>query len=157
MALLEQLGKKLTTAGQGVAQQTKNFTEITRLNGLVTDKEKRMTQLFADLGKAYYEQHKNDAEVEEAALVEELRALSDEIAQYREDIKQIKGVTKCAKCGSDIPLDAMFCPTCGEKVEAEPEREMPLADAILCPQCRREVTEGDLFCNYCGAKVREEI
>lgn len=156
MAFLEQLGKKLTTAGQEVAQQTKIFTDITRLNGLVADKEKHMAQLFRELGKIYYEQHKDAPGAKEAVLVEEIRTISEEIEQYREDIKQIKGVAKCAKCGAELPLDALFCPLCGEKVGADAEKEMQSADTLLCPQCQSPVFKENLFCNVCGAKIREE-
>ena len=35
MAFFEQLGKRLADAGQGVAQQTKNLADVTRLNSAI--------------------------------------------------------------------------------------------------------------------------
>lgn len=54
MAFFEQLGKRLSDAGQGVAQQTKNFADVTRLNGAISDKERRITQLYQSIGQTYY-------------------------------------------------------------------------------------------------------
>ena len=39
MAFLEQLGKRLSDAGQGAAQQAKNFTDVTRLFSAISVKE----------------------------------------------------------------------------------------------------------------------
>lgn len=39
--LFEQLGKRLTDAGQDVVQQTKNLADVTQLNSAISDKEKK--------------------------------------------------------------------------------------------------------------------
>ena len=146
MAFFEEIGKRLTDAGQNVAKQTKNLADVTQLNSAISEREKKIAQLFSAIGQAYYEQHKNDAGAEEAEKIEEINALYAEIAQDREKIKQIKGVMKCEKCGADIPANAAFCNACGAKVNhAEEER--------LCPVCHAAVEKGNLFCNHCGAKI----
>lgn len=99
MAFFEQLGKRITDAGQGVAQQTKNFADITRLNSAVSDKERKIAQLYQSIGQSYYEQHSGDAEPQLQPAVEEIKALFAEIAQHKEEIKQIKGIVKCPHCG----------------------------------------------------------
>ena len=108
MAFFEQLGKTLTNAGQGVAQQTKNFTEITRLNGVISDKEKQIEQLYTIIGKAYYEAHKNDAFAESGDSIQRINDLLAEIARHKEEIKQIKGVTPCPACGAEVPASSAF-------------------------------------------------
>ena len=52
---------------------------------------------------------------------------------------------KCAKCGADLPENAKFCLSCGEKVQ--------IADAntIVCPGCGKTVQKGK-FCLECGYK-----
>ena len=54
MSFFDQIGKRITDAGQGVAQQTKNFADVTRLNSAISDKEKRISQLYQSIGKTYY-------------------------------------------------------------------------------------------------------
>lgn len=92
-----------------MAQQTKNFADITRLNSAVSDKERKIAQLYQSIGQSYYEQHSGDAEPQLQPAVEEIKALFAEIAQHKEEIKQIKGIVKCPHCGADVPFQAAFC------------------------------------------------
>ena len=57
----------------------------------------------------------------------------------------IAGSGKCAKCGSDLPENAKFCLSCGEKVE------VPSDDTVVCPACGKTVQKGK-FCLECGHK-----
>ena len=42
MAFFEEIGKRLTNAGQNVAQQTKNLADVAQLNSAISDKEKKI-------------------------------------------------------------------------------------------------------------------
>lgn len=154
MAFFENIGKKLTDASQGVAAQTKNFVEVTRLNGVISEDEKKIEGLFAELGKAYYERHKEDPAAEELQNIEAVKELYDHIAQCREQIKQIKGIIKCPNCGADVPDEAQFCNVCGTKLEKEEQRKEE--QEPVCPKCGVPVTEDMEFCTACGAKLSAE-
>ena len=153
MAFFEQLGKRLTDAGQNVAQQTKNFADITQLNSAISDKEKKISQLFLNIGQMYYEGHKGDESAEYRETINEIDTLYNEIAQNREKIKQIKGVVKCPKCGSDVPLNAAFCNTCGAKMDRSGTVGGTDAAQRTCPACHAAVDAENAFCNNCGAKL----
>ena len=116
MAFFEQLGKRLTDAGQNVAQQTKNLADVTQLNSAISDREKKISQLYLSIGQQYYESHKGDLSAEHRELINEINTLQAENEQNREKIKQIKGVVKCPHCGADVPLNAAFCSICGTKM-----------------------------------------
>ena len=153
MAFFEQLGKRLTDAGQNIAQQTKNLADVTQLNSAISDREKKISQLYLNIGQLYYEEHKGDSTAEHQEIIGEINALYAEIAQNREKIKQIKGVVKCPKCGADVPLNAAFCNACGTKMErAEGVSEADGAQRH-CPVCHAAVSAEDSFCNNCGAKI----
>lgn len=153
MAFFEQLGKKISDAGQGVAQQTKNLADVTRLNSAISDKEKAISQLYSTLGHAYYESHKNDPSADEPDTIESINALFAEIAECREEIKQIKGVVKCPNCGGDVPLSSAFCPGCGTKIVREAEAAPSVPEKRVCPACGAQVPEGNRFCTSCGMKL----
>ena len=159
MAFFEQLGKRITDAGQGVAQQTKNFADVTRLNGAISDKEKKIAQLYEALGRTCYERHRDNPAPEYQELVGEISGLFDEIARHREEIKQIKGIVKCPNCGADVPRQAAFCNACGTKMAPETPPPAPGASpadgARVCPACGAPCPEGNLFCTKCGTKLSE--
>lgn len=151
MAFFEELGKKITDAGQGVAQSTKNFTEVTRLNGVINDKEKQVAALYATLGAAYYKAHSADAEGALAETVGQITALLAEISQHQKEIKRIKGIGKCPACGADVQPGAAFCASCGA---AMPQTApAPAPTGRTCPSCGQSVGADNAFCNHCGAKL----
>ena len=153
MAFFEQLGKRLSDAGQGVAQQTKNLADVTRLNSVITEKEKRIGQLYQAIGQGYYERHREDPASEEREAIEQINSLVAEIDKCREEIKQIKGVTKCASCGADIPLHAAFCNACGAKVAEETAGNQMGPREGRCPSCGQPVGSDNVFCIHCGTRV----
>ncbi len=52
---------------------------------------------------------------------------------------------KCSKCGTDLPENAKFCLSCGEKVQVAD------ANTVVCPGCGKTVQKGK-FCLECGHK-----
>ena len=143
MAFFEGIGKKLSDAGQSVAQQTKNFADVAQLNSAINEAEKKIAQFKNELGQLYYEAHKTDANVEGANIIAQINALYDEIQTTKEKINSIKGIVKCEKCGASLPQNSKFCLQCGEKI-AE-------SSLVTCPGCGKQVQKGK-FCLECGYK-----
>lgn len=48
----------------------------------------------------------------------------------------------CSHCGKEIPSGALFCPSCGVKIES------------VCPKCGNKVTAEHHFCPNCGEKIQ---
>lgn len=153
MAFFEELGKKLSDAGQNVAQQTKNLADVAQLNSAINEAERKITQLKTKLGQSYYEAHKNDASAEGADIIAQITALYADIQTTRDKINDIKGIVKCTKCGADVPVGSAFCGSCGTKVEAPAASAAPSGN--ICPKCGTVVAEGKAFCNNCGTKIEK--
>ena len=51
MSIFEKIGEKLSGAGQGVAQQVKNFADVARLNSIISEKESRLPSFTLRSGK----------------------------------------------------------------------------------------------------------
>lgn len=156
MAFWSQIEKTLTTAGQNVAQQTKNIADITQLNGMISEKEKQIRQLYLALGESYYEKHRLNSNAENFDKIMEINTLKVDVFNAQEKIKQIKGVTKCVQCGADVPLDAAFCNACGAKVERVEAEQAKFEVSCTCPVCNAVVESGNAFCTSCGAKLNKD-
>lgn len=156
MAFWSQIEKTLTTAGQNVAQQTKNIADITQLNSTISEKEKQIRQLYLALGESYYEKQQLNSNAENFDKIMEINTLKVEIFNAQEKIKQIKGVTKCAQCGADVPLDAAFCNACGAKVERAEPSHAEFEVSCTCPVCNAVIESGNAFCTSCGAKLNKD-
>lgn len=149
MAFFETLGGKIINAGQSIAQSTKNFADVTKLNSTMSDYEKQIMDLYTIVGKAYYERHKNDANAEERQRIMAINSLFQQIDGLKQQIKEIEGLTKCPNCGGDVPRGALFCNNCGSKIVKE-------TSGRRCSNCGMPLAADSMFCAYCGTKVEQE-
>ena len=159
MAFFEEIGKKITNAGQGVAQQTKNLTETTRLNAKISETKKKMSQMLFEMGNDYYKKHRKDKDCEEQEYIDQLNALFHEILKYQQEIEEIKNSAVCKVCGSRIAEGAAFCMGCGTRVGADEIEETEEDDvtARQCPACGAPVDEDCVFCMACGTKLEDSV
>lgn len=111
MSLFEGFGKKITTASQDVAQQTKKLSELSRLSSEISGKEREMDSHLITLGKEYYLANHAESNHESVLKVKELRIA---IKQLKGEVVALKGSRKCGKCQSDVALNHAFCPFCGD-------------------------------------------
>ena len=157
MAFLDALGKKITQTGQDVVQKTKETAEVMKFTSLIADEERRMECLYQDIGRHYFALHSESAEEPFTDMVLELKQAQEKITEYNEAIKKIKGISYCPHCNSQIPHDAVFCSTCGAKLEKIVPVDADTADAgRACPTCGSTMPEGYIFCANCGTRYAED-
>ncbi len=152
MSFLDNIGSKASAAGQAAAEKARNFAEVNRLNGVISDHEKRISRLYFEIGQSYYERHKDDPEAEELERIAEITDTNEKIAVCRNQIKTLKGVEKCPNCGADVQNGSQFCNNCGTRMPPASMKTAPKA-GLTCPTCGAAVAEGNLFCNSCGTKL----
>lgn len=152
MSFLDNIGSKASAAGQAAAEKARNFAEVNRLNGVISDHEKRISRLYFEIGQSYYERHKDDPEAEELERIAAITDTNEKIAVCREQIKTLKGVEKCPNCGADVQNGSQFCNNCGTRMPPASMKTAPKA-GLTCPTCGAAVAEGNLFCNNCGTKL----
>lgn len=154
MAFFDQVGKKLSQAGQDVAQSTKNFAAINKLNNLITEEQEKIKGCYSEIGRIYFESF---AETPEECLVELVSAVKmslSEIEKYNEQIKEIKGITNCPSCGAEVPYTSAFCNSCGTKMPVRVKEEVIPEGSIKCQKCSNILPEGFKFCTFCGAAIK---
>lgn len=152
MAFFDDLGKKLSQAGQNMAQKTKDFSEVNKLNSAISSEEKKINNIYLQLGKEYYDRHTNDSEACFEQFVSAIKASETQIATLRQQIQDIKGITRCEKCGADILNNAAFCSSCGAPAPVK----APVVNTeagVQCPSCRQTVAAGTKFCTSCGSPL----
>ena len=150
MAFLDDLSKKISNAGQGVAQSTKNLASMTKINGAISDEEKKIENLFYQLGRAYFDacsETPHEAVTGFVAAIKNSLALIDE---YKEQIKEIKGVANCPGCGAEVPFTSAFCNVCGTRMPARAMAQSIPENSVKCPSCNSFVPMGYKFCTSCG-------
>lgn len=118
MAFFNDLGKKLSQAGQATMQKTKEFADVAKLNSMISDEERRINQAYTEIGKLYFEHHANDSEEMFTGLIQSIHEANEKIVDLRNQAAEIKGVAKCPKCGAEVAKNAAFCGACGNPIPA---------------------------------------
>ena len=117
MAFLNDMTEKLSKAGQGVAQSTKNLAATAKLNAAIAEEEKNIKGCYALIGEAYYVAHSDDPDESMKEWVVSISESLEKISDYKEQLKKIKGINICPNCGEEVPADSAFCAHCGAKIE----------------------------------------
>lgn len=152
MSFFDNIGSKASAAGQAAAEKARNFAEVTRLGGVVSDHEKRISRLYFEIGQSYYERHKDDPEAEELERIAEITDTNEKIAVCRNQIKTLKGVEKCPNCGADVQNGSQFCNNCGTRMPPASMKTAPKT-GLTCPTCGTELESNAAFCFNCGTKL----
>ena len=152
MSFFDNIGSKASAAGQAAAEKARNFAEVNRLNGVISDHEKRISRLYFEIGQSYYERHKDDPEAEELERIAEITDTNEKIAVCRNQIKTLKGVEKCPNCGADVQNGSQFCNNCGTRMPPASMKTAPKT-GLTCPTCGTELESNAAFCFNCGTKL----
>ena len=109
-------GEKLVTAGKDVTQKAKDLSGTAKLNLDIKAKEDFIEKQYAQIGKLYYEDHKDEAD---GAYGQQMQAIAEAFASIdhmKEEVLKIKGARQCPQCGATVPEDTEFCGKCGAKL-----------------------------------------
>ena len=150
MAFLDDLGKKITEASQSVVQMGKDFTDSAKYSSMVSEEEKAIDSVYIEIGKRYMDKYDGNYDAELGELVKKVKESQAKIVEYRTKIQELKNITPCPTCGTEVQKNALFCPSCGGKM---PVVEAPKPASTWCSQCGAEIAPGLKFCTSCGAQV----
>lgn len=119
MSFWENLGETISVKGKEVAGKAKDVTDIVSLKGQITTCENTIIKNYKDIGKAYFEAHKDVEPSEYEEQMTAIRNAQNAIEELEKKIRKIKGAKHCSTCGADVPVDSVYCPKCGAKMEDE--------------------------------------
>lgn len=133
---------------ESAVQKTKDMTDIARINSLISDEEKKINGVYTQLGKFYATLHANDYENQFAGMMIAIKEAEMNISLYKKQILDIKGVTICEKCGSEVAKSVLFCNICGSQM---PKTEFnDFSNSTRCSSCGVMVSKDVRFCTNCG-------
>lgn len=138
MAFLDNLGQK-----------AKDIAESSKINSMISDEEKKITDTYCKLGKLYVASHPDDYEDTFAEMIASICEANERVAEYRKRLQDLKGIIRCAKCGAEVPNGAAFCSICGEPIPKIQEA-VDVRNLVKCDSCGAFVRKGMRFCTACG-------
>jgi predicted RNA-binding Zn-ribbon protein involved in translation (DUF1610 family) len=142
---------KLKDMGKDAAKGAQDLAATTKLNIQISDEEKKIQGIYAQLGQKYYEQF---GQREDDLLAHISRSITESQARivgYREEIQKLKGTHTCPICGAEIAKETSFCSSCGSSIAKAVDTNEP-----RCPQCNAVVASEAEFCTDCGTAIRSK-
>lgn len=150
MAFFDELKKNLSGVTDTVAKTSENVMkksstaiEIQKAKQKKVSLEGDMKELYASLGKVYFEKYADgDMPKEMAELCEKITSCQHAINEAEQRAALLKGVVICSNCQAEVDKDASYCPKCGaEIIHVVEEDENVDVDAASSEEVDDEVSE----------------
>lgn len=165
MSLFDQLGKIVPSASVPVPnysvtsiQEVPTQGDRSYLTSLEQSKaaaSQKLSELYLELGKSYYESHSDGHQTEYGETIAAIQDVQSEITRIQQQSDEITARRRCPSCGSKLMEGSKFCNICGTKLPDAPSIEAPDQEQRLCPQCKAVLAPDDDFCTSCGADLRK--
>lgn len=131
--------------GQGVSVAAKNVKESVDISKKRCEIKKQMNEaddkikkLKLSIGENVYDRYKNGTGSDSCIeLCKEIDSTKAQISKLEAQLLELDGIKLCEKCGTKIPLDAVFCSRCGERqhsvfdTDANPDSEDSQEDNMI--------------------------
>ena len=167
MGFFEELSGKITAGASNISNSAKKMTETAKINSEINSNTNQIDKLMKSIGVAVKARLMDDITDEEVLqLSSEIDALIARNSELNEQLKQLRGFSKCLNCGKDLTTDSLFCPYCGTKVEkpvaetAAESGEEGSGEEVksspshkVCPECGFIEAPDAVFCSSCGARI----
>ncbi len=114
--LTQKFTEKVKKIGKDTAEEVQKLNKIRQLNGKVSDAKKQIENIYSEIGKKFYELHKDYIPEGFEELIQTINERQNEIEQLKEQLREVKGVVLCPGCNMEVSGDERFCPNCGSKM-----------------------------------------
>lgn len=153
MAFFDNLGRKISQVGQDALQKTKEMADIAKINSIIADEEKRINNIYYQIGKMYAELHLNDYENCFTPLMDSLNESECKIKDMKVKLQELKNVVKCANCGAEVSSMAVYCNACGNAIVNHSADTLQDTNMIKCDSCGSMIKKDMNFCTKCGTPI----
>lgn len=157
MGFLDGLTKKGAEISNSLQESINKSQRISALKKNISENNSKISRTFSEIGRNVYEKRTMDEEVMTfiSEKIEEIDSAKKENEELEKELLGLNNKKRCPECGTEVDIDATFCPVCGkeqEKVEIEPF--VPNGKR-KCSGCGEVIDDSNVFCPKCGAKKEE--
>ena len=145
MAFFDKLSETLVNASKDVSQKAKDLSGTAKLTMDIHTKEDQVQKMYAQIGKLYFEEHKDD----DPAVYEQMTQIKEALAvieDMKKELMELKGAKVCPRCGQEVKAADAYCKNCGAKMEDEDivvdavVKEAPAEETVSEETVKEEIT-----------------
>lgn len=112
-----QIKNGITSVGKDIGNKVSDVSAVAKVKLDIHSKEDYMEKQFAELGKAYYQAHKDEEDMPEKALFSAIADAEAEIARLKDELMTLQGAQTCPSCGHRQSQGHAYCENCGTKLQ----------------------------------------
>lgn len=116
MELFDKLSDTLVTVSRDASQKAKDLSEKAKIRVDIKAKEDYINKQYLEIGRAYYEMHKDDPDPAYVQM-DLIKEAGETLGELKQQLGELKGIQICPKCGEQVAQDAEFCSKCGAKLD----------------------------------------
>ena len=90
MAFFDELSKKLSGVSRVAVRKAKEVTDIGSLKLQIADENRKLSKIYENLGREYYDRFQNEAAEELSGLVKQIKDSTDKIAALQDEISRVE-------------------------------------------------------------------
>lgn len=125
MGILEDTLVTLKSAAGVAVEKTEKIIDVSKLKINLSEKERKLSKCFEDLGKLAYNTSK-DSDVndeEQNKIIGQIDNLYEQIKSINDQIALSKNQIRCKRCGYDNDSNVFYCGKCGSLLREETNGE----------------------------------
>lgn len=100
-----------------VIDKSRQVVDLTKMSVKIDKEEKNIEQLYANLGRVFYQVNQEAPEVMYEDLFRTIAGAKKQLEYLKQEIDLVRGLVRCVSCGSELQATDMFCSGCGKGVE----------------------------------------
>ena len=113
----DKLKDNIVSAGREVGEKVQEASQIAKIKYDIHSQQTFLDKQYALLGRAYYNEHKDD-DVEEKEYFPSIKEAEKEIVRLQEELLDVQGAVLCSACGTKQTKQNDFCSNCGNALKS---------------------------------------
>ncbi len=90
MAFFDELSKKLSGVSRVAVRKAKEVTDIGSLKLQIADENRKLSKIYENLGREYYDRFQDEAAEELSGLVKQIKDSTDKVAALQDEISRVE-------------------------------------------------------------------
>lgn len=120
MDFFDKLSNTISAAGKDGLNKAKELKDTAKITMDIKEREGAIQRLYGELGKAYFQEHREDGQPE-YIQISAIKTAFAEIDRLKAEKDEVQGIHRCPSCGNAVSQEAKFCSNCGANCKIEPE------------------------------------